>query len=59
MVKYHSQSSERSDIDFILMSSLIFQDVINLVVRFPIRRSPIVFMNVEICEHCNVANQIF
>jgi hypothetical protein len=43
--------SERSDIKYNLMSSPIYQNVIDLVVCFSIRRGPGVFMDAVMGEH--------
>jgi len=47
----HNISSKRSDIDYILIPTFIYQDVINLVEYFPVTINPSVFMNVAKCEH--------
>jgi len=38
------------------MPSFIYQDVINLIMCFPIRRSLYIFIYVAIWEHCNTNN---
>jgi len=41
------------------MPSFIYQDVINLIVCFPIRRSASVFMNAATWEHCTLTIRCF
>jgi len=52
-------SSERSYMDYTRMPSLIYRYLINLVVSFPIRSGPGVFMNVSVRVNCAFNNYIF
>ena len=48
-----------SCIEYTLMPSPIYLYMINMIVRFPSRRGPGVFMNVSVLEHRALNNQIF
>jgi len=41
------------------MAPFIYQDVINLIASFPIRRSPSMFMNVAMLERFSLENWMF
>jgi hypothetical protein len=41
------------------MPSLIYQDMVNLIVGVPIWSCPSIFMNVAMWEHCTFDNEIF
>jgi len=41
------------------MLSFVYQEMINLIVRLPIRRSPSVFMNAATWEYRTLDNSIF
>jgi len=51
MVSITVGSSKRSDIKYISLSHFIYQDVIDWIVCFPVRRSPWIY---EFChgKHC-------
>jgi hypothetical protein len=49
---------EWSDIEYTLMSSPMYQNMVNLIVRLPIRRRPSKFMNVTTWKHCTFDSKI-
>jgi hypothetical protein len=45
-------SSKISDINYTWIPSFVYQYVVTLIVRFPVRRIPSIFMHVAVWEHC-------
>jgi len=52
--QYHSQLLQNIGDQVYLNAAFFYQNLINLVTCFPIRRSQSVFMNAAMFEHCTL-----
>jgi hypothetical protein len=56
---YHICCPERSNMKYIKMPSLIYQNMISLIVDFPTWKRPSIFMDVAMWEHHTLDSEAF